>query len=730
MKILILISPPIKSGPVPQCMAIQAHQPDVVYLLQTLYPKQTPLKNQFLYIQAWIQGAGELISCHPSLDEPYPVPITPPIGYQGIQEKKPDLKFQPISLGDLNQQILTILNNHQSDVVSFDFLPGGKEAKLQLMHLDDVPINLTYTTEMGGIMDLKTGLQQLGPKIPLPLIDRFWISGEAVFVEKTKADIDRDELFLSALYDALSIEPLTQRKADSLKRRRGKTMLKDQDYFDRPLTTFNQEFRETFDCVGVSIPHISNELDDVKFLFSDGREEVFPEDKEGTPNGTILEAIVTNQIHKNWNVLDSLTGISVIYPTSEERENSYRKLTEKHFEENHLHERLNTFEKRCEKVGLVWKQTSVEELMKAEFEGIKQGDLGNDEALKFIRQVELDTVCLIDSGVVSFDSKAFIRIGMMRREQKAMQKPSSLFNNKKAGQYYVVASTSPPQMCASEPVIHISQLNKGSRIINKKNKHLWIPSNRLANTQKIKFREQLREEILKMDNVPSEIFTQIAKVNGLMPDSLKTLLCGNNNFSLLEIIESSYLEGGGNEIDFSKYLQSSMDILFKRMKERFLKGLQTYDKRDKEILKEKIKSGKNKILTRGRKQIKVNFPNKCVSKINRLRKRIVKMETEETDNNTEYKKAVEDLKEFEVAWEQQQEFQAQLNQEMLNFEEKTRAEFELKKDEQVAEPLPLDGNTLIKRIRALNYKIPKIKPLMEEYIQIEEIVSKIIERKE
>ena len=727
MKILILISPPIKSGPVPQCMAIQAHQPDVVYLLQTLYPKQNPLNDQFRHIQAWIQGAKQLISCHPSLDEPYPVPITPPMGYQGIQEKKPELKFQPISLEALNQHILTILTNHQNDVVSFDFLPGGKEAKLQLMLLDGVSINLTYTTEMGSIIDLKTGIKQGGSKIPLPLIDRFWISGEAVFVEKTRADIDRDEVFLSALYEALSVETLTQRKADSLKRRRAKTTLKDSDYFDRPLTTFNREFREAFDCSDVSIHHISNEFDDVKFLFSDGREEVFFEEKEGTPNGTILEAIVTNQIHKNWNVLDSLTGISVIYPTREERENSYRNLTKKQFEENHLHERLNTFQERCDKVGLFWKQTSVEELMKAEFEVLKQGDLGNDEALKFIRQVELDTVCLIDSGVVSFDSKAFIRIGMMRKEQKAMQKPSSLFNNKNAAQYYVVASTSPPDMCAFEPVIHISQLNKGSQILTKKDKHLWIPSSRLANNLKIKFKEQLLEEILKMENIPSELLPQIAKVNGLEPDILKTILSGETNLSLVEIIESNYQDSGGNYVDFSKYLRSSMDILFERMRERFVKRLQTYDQRSKEILKEKIKTGKNKIRKTGKTQIKEQFPNKCVSKINRLKKRISKMETDDVDNNTEYKTAVKRLNDFELAWELQQEFQAKLDQEILTFEEKTRSEFELNKNKQATEPLPLDGKTLIKRIRALDFKIPKIEPLIEEYIQIEGVIARIME---
>ena len=110
----------------------------------------------------------------------------------------------------------------------------------------------------------------------------------------------------------------------------------------------------------------------------------------------------------------------------------------------------------------------------------------------------------------------------------------------------------------------------------------------LTNTLKIIFKEQLLEEILKMENIPSELLPQIAKVNGLEPDLLKTILSGENNLSLVEIIESNYQDSGGNDADFSKYLRSSMDILFERMRERFVKRLQTYDQRSKEILKEKI----------------------------------------------------------------------------------------------------------------------------------------------
>ena len=530
MKILIVLSPPVMRGPVPQCIAIQAHQPDAVHFIQTLYPGQQANKHQFEYTQAWF--AKSLLSKY-NLDDPYPIPVSAPIGYICSEQVMPTLHFHQVNMDGLVPKINELSELFSQDKVCFDLLPGGKEAKLQSLFAENKNLNLTYSTENGKIIDLSSGLTEEGSSIPLSLVDRFWLSGEPVYVEKSHAAIEDDSIFLTAIYDALSVELLTERKKEEIIARRTKPnkqgKIREEEFLDRPLSTFNQGFRTNFECEGVMLQHPNAESDDVIFEFDDGRIESFPEKKEGQPNGTVLEQVITNLLNKHWDVHDSLTGVSVIYASPEDRLESYRNITQKAYDAIHLHEKVNQFALRCEKVSLEWKTTSVEQLMEAEFEAIRDGVLSVDETLKFIRQVELDTICLVDSGVLSFDTKAFMSdLGPSKMKQKAMQKPSSLFNNRSSGQYYVVCSTSPDQTLNHQPVIHMSQLLNGPHILNRHNKHQWMPTKSTIEHLHAQCSDELgallnNEEVLD----PHEIFAVISKAVGVQPEVIKRLLCND-----------------------------------------------------------------------------------------------------------------------------------------------------------------------------------------------------------
>lgn len=542
MKVLILLSPPVNKGPIPQCIAIQAHQPDAVHLIQTLYPGQQPNNHQFEYINAWISGPNSLLSKY-QLDEPYPVPFTSPLGYISSGHGKPTLHFHTVDVNGLAPKINELSNSLPPDSVCFDLLPGGKEAKLQSLLVSDERIKLTYSLENGKFIHLASGLVEEGSQLPLSLIDRFWLSGEPVYVEKSHAAIEDDSIFLTAIHDALSVELLTERKERELIARRtaeGRPgRVREHEFFDRPISTFNKDFRTAFKCHGINLQHPNDELDDVIFHFENGRIESFPEKKEGSPNGTVLEPVITNLLAMRWSLHDSLTGVSVIYPRPEDRIESYRNLTQKAYNNNQKHEKLNQFALRCEKVSLEWQDTTVEQLMEAEFEAIRNGVLSVDEALKFIRQVEMDTVCLVDSGVLSFDTKAFISdLKSGKKKQKAMQKPSSLFNNRSSGQYYVVCSTSPDQNLKHEPVIHMSQLANGPHVLYQHNKHLWLPSKSAIEDLRSQCINELGDFLKKKELLePLKILAILSRGVGAAPQVLARLFCGDEHASALHLLK-------------------------------------------------------------------------------------------------------------------------------------------------------------------------------------------------
>ena len=630
MKILIVLSPPVVRGPVPQCIAIQAHQPDAVHFIQTLYPGQQANKHQFEYTQAWLSKS--LLSKY-NLDDPYPVPVSAPIGYICSEKVVPTLHFHQVDMDGLVPKINELSELFSRDKVCFDLLPGGKEAKLQSFFAENKNLNLTYSTENGKIIDLSSGLTEEGSSIPLSLIDRFWLSGEPVYVEKSHAAIEDDSTFLTAIYDALSIEVLTERKKEELvarrttSKRQGKIRVS--DVFDRPLSTFNEGFRTNFECEGVMLQHPNAESDDLIFEFEDGRIESFPEKKEGHPNGTVLEPVITNLLNKHWSLHDSLTGVSVIYPRPEDRRESYRNLTQLAYDANHLHGKEDQFALRCEKVSLEWKTTSVEQLMEAEFEAIRDGVLSVDEALKFIRQVELDTICLVDSGVLSFDTKAFISdLGPSKMKQKAMQKPSSLFNNRSSGQYYVVCSTSPDQTLNHQPVIHMTKLVNGPPVINQHNKHQWMPTPKEIQSLQIKCTGELtsflrRQKVLGLE----EIMDAVSKGVGVKQEVLARLFChdeGASELEILDVLVCSNVE-----------LKRQLDVHLERISSDLLLQIER-------LLRDEIWNKKIKLQAKERKRIqKRKIPYKKAlqkkkKERNTLHKSILKLEGENDHHTMEY----------------------------------------------------------------------------------------------
>ena len=719
MKILIVLSPPVVRGPVPQCIAIQAHQPDAVHFIQTLYPGQQANKHQFEYTQAWLEKS--LLSKY-NLDDPYPVPVSAPVGYICNEEVIPTLHFHQVNMDGLVPKINELSELFSQDTVCFDLLPGGKEAKLQSLFAENKNLNLTYSTENGKIIDLSSGLTEEGSSIPLSLVDRFWLSGEPVYVEKSHAAIEDDSTFLTAIYDALSVELLTERKKEELIARRTNSKkqgkIGDSDIFDRPLSTFNQGFRTNFECEGVMLQHPNAESDDVIFEFDDGRIESFPEKKEGHPNGTVLEPVITNLLNKHWDVHDSLTGVSVIYPRPEDRLESYRNITQKAYDAIHLHEKVNQFALRCERVSLEWKTTTVERLMEVEFDAIRSGILSFDEALKFIRQVELDTICLVDSGVLSFDTKAFIsKLDDGKMKQKAMQKPSSLFNNRSSGQYYVVCSTSPDQTLNHQPVIHMTQLLNGPHILNRHNKHQWMPTKSTIEHLQAQCSDELgallnNEEVLD----PHEIFAVVSKAVGVRPGVLARLLFGDRDASALRTLEVLVRSDAELKSQLWEHLRMYSSNLVERIEDSLKNA----------ILKRKIKEQVAKIKKRRKEIENRKIPHKDVlRKKKRERKEVheslLEIERNNEDHTLEYKEMklkLSDLDgEITKIKAKRQSILAEKEQELRNLKTDS-IEIELP-------PLPQDemlGSVVEDHLKNHNAKSSVLSALIDQYSELHEIL--------
>jgi hypothetical protein len=473
--VLAVISAPSMAANIVQAMAIQAHQPDIVVLLQTRISGQNQnLENQ-IFLEAWLEGSDSLLTKYPNIDKPFKFPYTAPSGYISKgNSKPPSLVKIGVEPSKLTSTLFEIKSQFADARFVFDLLPGAKMIKTGV--LIDSKLNnwnLSYTLEDGKVMYFEKGGIQTKEGMFLSIIDRCWLAGIPVYVSETKQSIKSKEEFYTSINECIYIEPFSDKEQEMIDNRKKKPEGMDRRKNDRPINMMNDEFISRFKLTGGTVSDLRPK--EMHLQGKEGNEWHFECYDNTFPNGVPMEMLMANEINKGWNVDELYQGISLIYPTPEQRDRSYRNLLERQFEEfsqNPDSEHSSQpFKKRCESIDASL-STSLEGICTAEYKKLNSISKP-EEALKYIRICEIDALTLDSFGVSSFDSKQILR--KFNEYQSSMQRPSFLFNPKKT-HYYVISSSSPIKLFAEYPVIHLSKIRKGRDVLNEKNKHQWQPS--------------------------------------------------------------------------------------------------------------------------------------------------------------------------------------------------------------------------------------------------------------
>ena len=203
--VLAVISAPGLTANIVQAMAIQAHQPDIVVLLQTRISGQNQnLENQ-IFLEAWLEGSESLLAKYPDIDKPFEFPYTAPSGYISKERSNPpSLVKIGVEPGKLASTLLEIQSQFADARFVFDSLPGAKIIKADvLMDSKLNNWNLSYTLEGGKVMYFEKDGLQTKEGMFLSIIDRCWLAGIPVYVSETKQSIESKEKFYTSINECI-----------------------------------------------------------------------------------------------------------------------------------------------------------------------------------------------------------------------------------------------------------------------------------------------------------------------------------------------------------------------------------------------------------------------------------------------------------------------------------------------------------------------------------------------
>ena len=475
---LIVILPP--TGCVPTAMAIQAHMPDKVVILKTRFSNQEGQENSGheTRLRSWLNGAEHLTSTFDDLREPFPFPITMPKGYTSISP------IQEECLSCHVDDILPIIDDNckrWEGEVRVDILPGAKNPLIPtLLGSHSRPYSIWYTLEDGRSVNL--GSVEEGDLIAgnaLSIVDRAWLSGHPVYVEEERFEPPPQGLMdlFGHISSNLQRDPPRQDEKNLHRK-----------LFDQPLSIAPEEFSVEMEKLGYEISREFREIDyessgGYMTISKDNISEQFHfEYPPGSTNpgrpGYWLETLVTSLLWNHWKPVSIVRGASVIQPTAELRQRSFERLWRRGFDDFRAgrseSEHAKQFLLQCDRLSLSH-DCEFDDFIQHEINYMKSPGRSDNQLLRYIRQIEIDTIMLDRFGVSSFDSKVVIGEKASKRmeEQKAWQ----LARWMTGGQYIVVSSNLPPLDLGNYPnLIHLQRLMKGRASLLDKERGLPNPT--------------------------------------------------------------------------------------------------------------------------------------------------------------------------------------------------------------------------------------------------------------
>ena len=473
--LLAFFAAPTQSSNIVQAMAIQSHQPDVVVQIEADIQGQAKIERGRPFLEKWLKGSDALLDLFPDLHQPFEFPHTPPKGYTpGEGSKAPELVKIKMNDSDILEILKNIERDYPEHECIFDLLPGAKLLKIDVLLKDVNRWKQTYTLENGGFLEFgKEGVKTTEGHF-LSIVDRSWLAGFPIHVSMTLEEIRSKQEFYSMVTDSTYIEKFTDGERQSMNSRLKSFTREDFKIRKRyrPISIRSDKFIERFHAKGGEV--VNRRPDGIELKGLNGEEWDIEFFQNMVPNVVPLEFMMVNEISKGWNCDEVFQGVSIVQPSSELREMSFKNFLKKQHEDFLLQPKLEhmtgPFRRRCEALGLS-ADTPLEELISLEIN--RMGECDDDEKLAFIRVCEIDALTLDSHGVCSFDAKQIIR--QFNIQQARMQRPAFLFNPKEA-YYFVTGSTSHDKKRNNQYVIHISNLKKGRDVFRMKDKHEWNPS--------------------------------------------------------------------------------------------------------------------------------------------------------------------------------------------------------------------------------------------------------------
>jgi len=508
MKILGLLS---TSSPISMAMAIQAHQPSTLVLLETKIGSFSPEPSSIEIIEAWMGGTELFLDkFFPDLHLPFLFPYTPPNGYLG----------NPINIvrvnGSIDDFLLSleqISAEHNGSECYFDLLPGSKFFKMQIMlKFADSDVQLCYTTEDGQILSVQNGVT-IEPGHYLPLLERCWLGGNPIHISN-----NWDAVIPHAINYQDILNAMWPRKT-----RPG---------FDTPIGFESPLSRLILEQKGYTVSQDGTKLNFSKEDF----EWSFDTMNNGRVNGVPHEYLLMSQLGLHWDPCDLIQGVSFIHKTPEERlsqlrnKSLYQKIKHSEMQKNSdINQKVvSEWASNCEILDLPV-ESEIEDFLEALVEyrnSLDSNTVLDTDILYDISLCEVDCLLLTPTGVQSFDSKVMLTGHQYEKAklQRSMQQPESL----RPTPYYVVCSSNPKKPNSEKNFLHMSQLKHGPALLDKSNSHHWKPNEKLA-----RFVVDLyaKDNDLKINNYNQlqELFClpldQIFRVTNLDPSELIEILC-------------------------------------------------------------------------------------------------------------------------------------------------------------------------------------------------------------
>tara|TARA_Y100000766_G_scaffold23930_1_gene16587 strand:+ start:2190 stop:4043 length:1854 start_codon:yes stop_codon:yes gene_type:complete len=598
-KVLAIISPPGEDSVISQARAIQAHQPDMILLLKTFFPNQdsTPTSTRLL---AWIKGSRDLVDTYPELCSLIDMPYTAPFGFRPENNfDVPTVLEIDVPANELYLHVLDLEKRYGDLDFRFDILPGAKKVIAPLLIPGSLQsTKITYSLEEGHVLILHDdGTYAREDGILLSLIDRFWLTGIPIYVEKNKESISEMSSLYSALLKSQSIEFQTEK--DKIRDKNRTKSPPPNKYIDLPLNSSNEIAVNQFRILGGTIEYLPDHI--MKFSFDNLVWEVKTEEDD-FKLGNNLEPIAANEIVQHWeDVVEVYQGVSFLVSSEIEMRSQVRRLLERElreFQSNpHKKHTGNKFIKRCLRLGIDLDENienfPIEEVTDSEIEYLKS--LSSEDLvphLWMLRAAEVDIMTMGEFGVSMFDVKQSMwKKSYLTSEKSATQISQNVILRNKEN-FFIVNSTSPFER---SNILHLTRLSEGREIIGERTRSQWKPTdlnlrvlNRIVRNQIKNMEKATGTKIEVLKRIMPEFFQDQTKQNQVSSISSQSTVIKNKQDAIERISKALLAHMKGKQCTWSEAATVIGRVITPEQKKQFF-GRKKFTRRmAEEVLKDYI----------------------------------------------------------------------------------------------------------------------------------------------